>query len=74
VPVASISFGTSSGTTTAADYLRVSQENAEFLVTFDRDVSDHSREGVTLLTYGTPELEALLPAGRGVSEPDDRSQ
>ncbi|WP_159981246.1 DEAD/DEAH box helicase [Dietzia sp. WMMA184] len=63
VQVASNSFATSSGTTTTADYLRGTQTGAEILVTFDRHVSDKSREGITLLTYGTPELEALLPKG-----------
>ncbi|MGK9270714.1 DEAD/DEAH box helicase family protein [Williamsia muralis] len=67
VAVASNSFATNSGTSTAADYVQGPRDYAEVLVTFDRNVSDHSREDVILLTYGTPELEALLPTGR-VSE------
>ena len=62
VLVASYSFATISGTSTAADYLH-GWRNPEILVTFNPTVSDHSRESVTLLTYGTPELEALLPTG-----------
>ncbi|MCJ0899163.1 SNF2-related protein [Rhodococcus sp. ARC_M13] len=69
VPVASYSFATNSGTSTAADYLQ-GPRNAEVLVTFNTAVSDHSREGVALLTYGTPELEALLPTGCRVNESD----
>lgn len=55
------SFAESAGTSSVADYKRPQMNTAERLVTFDRSVSDHSTEEITLLTYGTPELEALLP-------------
>ena len=61
VLVASSSFAPNAGTTNSADYLRGTQKSAAIDVTFDRHVSDQSREGMTLLTYGTPELDALLP-------------
>ena len=67
-PVATHSFADSAGTTAAGDYRQVRPETVEQLVTFDRDVSEHSTEEITLLTYGTPEFEALLPrrdAGAG---------
>ena len=61
VPVAAYSFADSAGTTSPDDYRRPREYSAERLVTFDRDVSDHSMEEITLLTYGTPEFETLLP-------------
>ena len=55
------SFAPASGTASAAAYRRERDGRTGRLVTFDRAVSDHSTEDVTLLTFGTPELEALIP-------------
>lgn len=46
--------------TSAGDYRKPSTQ-VPMLVTFDRAVADQATEDITLLTYGTPELEALLP-------------
>ncbi|UAK53477.1 DEAD/DEAH box helicase family protein [Mycolicibacterium smegmatis] len=56
------SFAPDAGTTSAADYRSEHDTRERRLVTFDRSVSDRSAEDVSLLTYGTPELEALLPS------------
>lgn len=61
MPATAYSFAAASGTTAVDDYRQPSSDTAERLVTFDRDVSDRSMEEITLLTYGTPELDALLP-------------
>ncbi|MCY1655736.1 SNF2-related protein [Dietzia sp. SL131] len=65
------SFANSAGTKSAADYRRPPTDSAPQLVTFIREVSDHSADEVTLLTYGTPEFEALLPK-RGSDRPPNR--
>ncbi|MBP2520894.1 SNF2-related protein [Rhodococcus sp. PvP104] len=58
------SFDVNAGTNSAASYTDRGLAGGEVLVTFDRKVSDESLDGVTLLTYGTPEFESLLPSRR----------
>jgi len=60
-PVPTHSFSSQAGTTSAGAYRTSERPEDTRAVTFDRDVSDHSTEDIALLTYGTPELEALLP-------------
>lgn len=68
-PIAPNSFAAAAGTASAADYRSTRRDRTDDrLVTFDRSVSDRSTEEVTLLTYGTPELQALLPQEDGSSE------
>lgn len=70
VPVAPNSFAASSGTAGPVDYVTTPKQAVDILVTFNRAISDGSREDITLLTYGTPELEALLPARGAMGRTD----
>lgn len=58
--VASHSLAVGAGRESAAEYAEVGSESR--LVTFDRDVADAASSDVVLLTYGSPEVEAILPA------------
>lgn len=59
------SFARSRGVASPADYGRATGICDRILVTFDREVADQSEDDLVLLTYGTPELDALLPAPTG---------
>lgn len=56
------SFAGTAGTTSADDYRNAPAGAVSTMVTFDRTVSDRSADDIVLLTYGSPHLEALLPA------------
>lgn len=56
------SFALHAGTTSMKGYTAVHEQPSDILITFDRDTADKHSDDTTLLTYGTPELEALLPA------------
>ncbi|NJP26801.1 MULTISPECIES: SNF2-related protein [unclassified Microbispora] len=62
------SFATASGVPSIKVYRDLSGDTRSVLVTFDRDAADRSSTEVTLLTYGTTELEALLPANNGMGD------
>lgn len=55
------SFAPHAGADGTRDYTAMSGQPGDLLVTFDRDTADEHTDDTTLLTYGTPELEALLP-------------
>ena len=55
------SFATATGLVDPAGYRIDLDRASELLVTFDRDTADQSDREVTLLTYGAPELDAILP-------------
>ena len=61
VPVAANTLAADSGTTAPEDYSPARGDLPGVLVTFDRDISDTSTDEVVLLTYGSAQLEALLP-------------
>lgn len=60
-PAAAHSFSEKAGVANPIEYGGTSADDSDIIVTFDRSTSDHSTENVVLLTYGTPELEAILP-------------
>lgn len=55
------SFAENGGLLSPGDCKRDDSCGDGILVTFDRETADHSTSEVTLLTYGTPELAAILP-------------
>lgn len=55
------SFSKDGGVLSANGYQIDTDSAPQLLVTFDRDTADQSDREVTLLTYGTPELAAILP-------------
>jgi hypothetical protein len=59
--VASYSFAKHAGQTGPQDYESHRAKGDSLLVTFDRETADRSAADVILLTYGTPQLEAMLP-------------
>lgn len=61
VDVASFSFAKNAGPVDPQDYKRPRFSKGGILVTFDRETADRSTADATLLTYGTPELAAILP-------------
>ena len=64
-PVASppFSFAPGAGAANAAAYTTVAEDSRTVPVTFDRGVWDASSDdALVFLTYGSPELEAILPA------------
>lgn len=63
VAVEPYSFGKTAGVRSRDGYNLSFAESGWRHVTFDRETRDHSEEDITFLTYGTPELEALLPSG-----------
>jgi hypothetical protein len=58
------SFSKAGGVLNAIGYQIDSDNAPQLLVTFDRDTADQSGREVTLLTFGTPELAAILPKRR----------
>lgn len=62
---ARVSFGRSDGATSVESYLG-QPSTVSVPVTFDRDIWDTSSDSdLIFLTYGSPELSSLLPAGLG---------
>lgn len=59
--VATYSFAKFSGLIGPDDFERQRAQRHGFPVTFDRETADRSTLDVTLLTYGTPQLAAMLP-------------
>lgn len=59
--VASYSFAKDVGLLSPHDYEHQQIGGDGILVTFDRETADRSTAEVTLLTFGTPELAAILP-------------
>ncbi|MEQ4210167.1 helicase-related protein [Actinopolymorpha sp. B9G3] len=60
-PVARYSINADAGVSDPSAYQQ-HDASPDILVTFDRETADQSTTDIVLLTYGTPELEALLPA------------
>lgn len=56
------SFASNAGPRAVGDYAAVRGEPGDLRVTFHRDTADEHSDDTVLLTYGTPELDALLPA------------
>lgn len=63
------SFSRTAGILNPNGYEHTPKKATDLLVTFDRETADQSGIDITLLTYGTPELEALLPAHRDEEAP-----
>lgn len=61
-PIRGHSFAVNGGVSKPGDYTEIHGKSGDILVTFDRDVADRHSDDTTLLTYGTPELESLLPS------------
>ena len=56
------SFAPTAGAPSPNAYTVADSEPGDLLVTFDRETADAHADDTTLLTYGAPELGALLPA------------
>lgn len=58
------SFASNTGAESIRNYISVHGEPGDLFVTFDRDTADQYTDDTVLLTFGSPELEALLPSAR----------
>lgn len=59
------SFASTTGARSIDDYAATPGDAGGLRVTFDRETADQHTDDTILLTYGTPELEALLPRTPG---------